>query len=85
MRELETIDIEHHEYEFCDEYGQPYVGEASRPPGIWRQGAFDIVPRGSPDPVMPASFIARTKHFSAESTAFKTLEDVRIHLLRPKT
>ena len=78
--DLEAIDIENDEYEFCDECGQPYAGELVRS----REG-FRIVQRGSPNPSLPLSFIDRTKHFWPKGTPFKTLDDARAYFSRAQT
>jgi hypothetical protein len=77
--DLETIDIE---YEFCDETGQPYVGEVLKPPGAFASGEFRIVPRGTPDSHLPLSFVDRAKYYSSHAPSLKALEDVRLHLSR---
>ena len=81
---LETIDIEGDEYQFCDESGQPYVGEVLTPVGRWSGGAFRIVPKGTPDATSPGSFLARTKHFSSSVPQLKTLEDAYRQLVSSK-
>ena len=75
--DLEAIDIENNEYEFCDESGQPYAGELGS-----SRGGFCIVQRGSPDPSLPLSFINRTKHFWPKGTPFKTLDDAGSYFSR---
>ena len=37
-RHLETIDVEDGEYQFCDESGQPYMGEVLKPVGKFSSG-----------------------------------------------
>ena len=78
--DLEAIDIENDEYEFCDESGQPYAGEL-----VPSRGGFRIAPRGSPNPSLPLSFIDRTKRFWPEGTPFKILDDARAYFSRPQT
>jgi hypothetical protein len=45
---LETIDIENRESEFCDETGHAYAGEVLRPTSALISGRFRLVPSGSP-------------------------------------
>jgi len=77
---LETIDIEGGEYEFCDETGQPYVGDVLEPVGKFRSGKFRIVPRGTRDPSLPASFLLRAADYYSSLPGLKTLEDARARL-----
>ncbi len=81
---LETIDIEGDEFQFCDESGQPYVGEVLKPAGTWSGGDFRIVARGMPDAALPGAFLARAKHFYSRVLGLKTLDDARQHLSRDK-
>jgi hypothetical protein len=80
QNDLEAVDIESDEYEFCDESGRLYSGElVPCPPG------FRIVQRGPPDPSLPLSFIERTKHFWPKGTPFDTLDDARAYFSSTKT
>jgi hypothetical protein len=80
---LETIDIENHEYEFCDDSGQPYIGEVIKTPGFFGRYDFRILPDGLPDPALPLSFISRAKHLEVDkATPFKTLDDARAYFSR---
>jgi hypothetical protein len=72
--DLEAIDIENQEYQFCDDSGRTFTGELfSCNPG------FRIIQRGSPDSSLPLSFVERAKHFWPQGTPFKTLEDARAY------
>ena len=82
---LETIDIENHEYEFCDETGQPYAGEVLQPTSAFNGGDFRLVPGGAPDSTLPLSFVIRAKSFSSEVHFFRTLEDARSYFSRAKS
>jgi hypothetical protein len=85
-RDLETIDIENHEYEFCDDSGQQYLGEVIKTPGFFGRYDFRIVPDGSPDPALPLSLISRAKRLEvAKATPFKTLDDARAYFSREQT
>jgi hypothetical protein len=82
--QLETIDIEGAEYEFCDETGQPYFGDVLKPVGKFSSGEFRIVPRGARDPGLPASFLARATHYHSRLPDLKTLEDARARFAAQK-
>jgi hypothetical protein len=81
---LETIDIEGGEYEFCDETGQPYFGNVIEPVGKFRSGEFRIVPRGTPDPSLPAAFLSRAIDYRSRLPGLKTLEEARAHFAAQK-
>jgi hypothetical protein len=74
---LETIDVEDGEYQFCDEHGQPYVGEVLKPVEKFSGGEFRIVPYGAPDARLPAAFVARASHYDSGVLGLKTLADAR--------
>jgi hypothetical protein len=44
---IEAIDIENGEYRFCDERGQWYTGEITRPSGWFKAAEFRLRPEGS--------------------------------------
>jgi hypothetical protein len=46
---IEVIDIENHEYEFCDQNGQRYVGVVTEKRGWFSSGNFELRPEGTPD------------------------------------
>jgi hypothetical protein len=83
--DLEAIDIENEEYEFCDDKGQPYIAEVLKSVSAFSGGNFRLVPTRSPDPALPLSFVIRTKHFWGKGTSFKTLEDVRSYFSRARS
>ena len=85
-RDLETIDIENHEYDFCDDSGQPYIGEVIKTPGFFGRYDFHIVPHGSADPDLPLSFVSRAEQLEVnKATPFKTLDDARAYFSRAQT
>ena len=75
---LETIDIENGEYEFCDETGQPYVGDVLKLVTKWSGGDFRIVPRGARDPGLPLSFVLRATDYRSKVPELKTQEAARL-------
>jgi hypothetical protein len=82
---LEAIDVELGEYEFCDETGQPYVGEMLRTVEKWQDGEFRIVPRGERDPALPHSFLARAAQCYSKLPSFKNLQEARPYFATRKT
>lgn len=44
---IEEIDIENGEYRFCDERGQRFVGEISRPAGWFKAALYRLRPEGT--------------------------------------
>ena len=81
---LETIDIEGGEYEFCDETGQPYVGDVLEPVTAFGSGEFHIIPCGTRDPDLPASFLSRATDYHSTLPGLKTLEDARARFAAQK-
>jgi hypothetical protein len=83
--DLETIDVELGEYQFCDDAGQPYVGDVLQTVEKFTSGAFRIVPRGKPDPHLPTSFLARATDYRSRVRGLKTLDDARRHFAIQET
>ena len=46
---IEGMDIENQEYQFCDDIGQIYVGQISKPSTAFRQASWSLQPYGKPD------------------------------------
>lgn len=84
-RDLETIDVELGEYEFCDECGQPYIGDVLEPVETFRSGRFRIVPRGPRDPGLPAKFVSRARECSSRVSGMKSLADARARFCQDET
>jgi len=82
--DLETIDVELNEYEYCDETGQPYVGEVLETVGKFRSGAFRIVPRGASDPALPRKFLSRAVECHSKLPGLKTIQDARAYFAAEK-
>jgi hypothetical protein len=82
---LETIDIEDGEYQFCDEHGQPYVGEILKPVGKFSSGQFRIVPHGTPDPTLPLALVSRSTDYRSKVPGLKTREDALSYFASRKT
>jgi hypothetical protein len=78
--DLEAIDIENDEYQFCDDSGRSYTGEL-----VPCSPGFRIVQRGLPNPHLPLSFIERAKHFWPQATPFKSFDDARTYFSRVQT
>ncbi len=83
--QLETIDVEFGEYEFCDETGQPYVGEVLETVEKFRSGTFRIVPRGTPDPALPRTFLSRAVSCRSRLRGLKTIQDARAYFAAQTT
>jgi len=84
-RHLETIDVEDGEYQFCDESGQPYMGEVLKPVGKFSSGQFRIVPHGASDSTLPLSFISRSTDHRSKSRGLKTKEEALSYFASRKT
>ena len=74
---LEVIDIENAEYEFCDTSGQRFVAEIINPVTKLRSGSFRLKPEGKPDRSVVASFILRTQTLDRSCDGVKTLTDLK--------
>ena len=74
---LEAIDIENHEYEFCDDTGQRFAGEITAPDTVFRAGRFRLRPQGVPDGSVVDSFVSRTCSLERVCDGVKTLDDLR--------
>jgi hypothetical protein len=81
----ETIDVELGEYEFCDETGQPYVGEVLQTVEKFRDGRFRIVARGPRDPALPKAFLSRAVECHSRLPGLKTLHDARAYFEAKET
>jgi hypothetical protein len=79
QQHLEAIDIENDEYEFCDESGQPFVGELLPSRGMFSGGGFRIVERRSRDPGLPVAFIKRTRDFWQKGIPLRHLR-MHVHI-----
>ena len=82
QRELEAIDVENLEFEFCDDRGQRFRPQITSPVTAFRAGAFALHPDGSPDKVLPLSILARAVHLGTRSGHIKSLGDLKSHLER---
>jgi hypothetical protein len=78
--DLEAIDIESEEYDFCDESGQRFRAEITSPVTRVRSGAFQLVPEGEPDASLPLTFWASARHLSQGCGEIKTLDDLSARL-----
>jgi hypothetical protein len=75
--ELEAIDIENHEYEFCDDTGQRYVAEITAPVTTFRAGCYSLHPDGLPDKAVFLSFVSRARSLARGCDGVGTLDDLR--------
>ena len=78
---IEAIDIENKEYQFCDEYGQRYVGVITRPSSFLRAAHFELRPEGTPDLKNALSLIDNAELIE-RNERFARLAALRQYLLR---
>ncbi len=85
-QELEAIDVQQDEFEFCDATGQRYAVVYTVPPRESRLGplrtvdigAFTLAALGSVDPTVPESFVNRAAHIEHTSNpALASIEALR--------
>jgi hypothetical protein len=74
---LEAIDIENHEYEFCDDTGQRFVAEMTAPVTALRAGSFRLRPDGLPDKAVVSSFLSQARSLARGCDGVKTLDELR--------
>src|SRR4051812_42518573 len=75
--DLEAIDIENGEYEFCDDAGQRFIGQAVTPVTTFRAGIFRLRPDGAADRTIVASFLSRARSLERQCAGVTTLDDLR--------
>ena len=75
---IETIDIENREYQFCDDTGQVYVGEITKPAGLFRHSEWRLRPEGEPDIQNLLNLIDQAKEIEPNDR-FPDLESLRRH------
>jgi hypothetical protein len=78
--DIEAIDIESDEYDFCDDSGQRFRAEITSPVTRLRSGAFQLVPEGEPDPALPLTFWASARHLAQGCGDIRTLDDLSARL-----
>src|SRR5688500_8954712 len=74
---LETIDIEHGEYEFCDDSCQRFVAEIITPVSTFRAGSFRLRPDRAPDRAVLDSFLSRARSLARQCEGVRSLDDLR--------
>jgi hypothetical protein len=82
QHDLEAIDIENAEYEFCDTAGQRFVPQLTSPVGTFRSGAFELHPDGTPDESIPLSFVARARALGTPCGEITSLDLLRKRVAR---
>ncbi len=75
--QLEAIDIENAEYEFCDDTGQRFVGQVVAPAGALHSGKFHLRPDGAPNPSILASILSWARSLERQCGGVRTLDDLR--------
>ena len=74
--ELEAIDIENEEYEFCDEKGQRYQTKTISLVSAFKTGSFTLEPTGKPDKSNIISLIKRAKSLDRQIKDIKNIEQL---------
>ncbi len=75
--DLEAIDVQNGEYEFCDDTGQRFVAEVTAPVTTLRAGSFRLRPAGVPDRGVVASLLSRARCLERHCEGVMTLDDLR--------
>ena len=81
---IEAIDIENGEYQFCDDAGQRYVGEITRPGGFFRQAEWQLRPEGEPAIKNVLDLIERAQEIEPNHK-FPDLGSLREHITEKST
>ena len=68
--EIEWIDVENDEYEFCSDTGQRYRGELVRAGGFFRGEQWRLVPVGSADVANAIAVVDRSLRSRAKTQCF---------------
>ena len=77
LKDLEGIDIENHEYEFCDDTGQGFSAVLTTPVTAFHSGTFNLVSSGEPDPGLLQSFLDRAREIGKPSQGISSFDDLR--------
>jgi hypothetical protein len=75
--QLEAVDIENGEYEFCDDTGQRFIVESIEPVTTFRAGSFRLRPDGAPDRTVVGTFLLRARSLERPCGGVRTLDDLR--------
>ena len=78
---IEGIDVENGEYLFCDERGQKYVGEVTRPSGWFKSEEIRLRPEGAPSISNVLELIDRAELIEPNDQ-FPDLESLRRYVLK---
>lgn len=79
-RKIEAIDIENHEYEFCDDVGQRFIPRIVLPVTTFRNGTFKLIPDGEKDLNITLSFLSRAKGMANRYKGIASLDSLRTYL-----
>lgn len=77
IKDIEAIDIENHEYEFCDHYGRKISAEITKPITRMRGGDFKLNYSNSIDPLLPMQFLDKAKELGNTCLGISTLNELR--------
>lgn len=75
--QLEAIDVQNGEYEFCNDTGQRFVGDIVEPVTKFRAGSFRLKPDRAPDKAVVASFLSRSRSLERACDGVSSLNDLR--------
>jgi len=78
-QKLEAIDIENHEYEFCDDKGLLFVAEMTTPVSALRCGSFKLIPANT-NPHLPNVFVKKARELGMSVEGIDNLEDLKNRL-----
>ena len=79
-KNLEAIDVENGEYEFCDEHGQKFVGQVITPITRFRSGAFRLMSTKEFDSALPLLFVSRARRLDRSLEKIKSLAALKARL-----
>lgn len=75
-RDLEAVDIDNQEYEFCTDSGQRLIAEITTPVTAFRSGAFRLV-SGEIEATLPMAFVDRAREIGRTVEGISSLDDLR--------
>ncbi len=75
-KQIEAIDVENGEYEFCNEHGRRFFGEITTPVTTFKSGLFRLV-AGEVDATLLNVFISGARALSQGTSEISTLDELR--------
>ena len=80
--DLEAIDVENAEYEFCDDTGQKFLAEITSQVTTFCAGTFRLRSEGSPDTAFLSSLLSRARALGTSCGDITSLEALRSRVAR---